>query len=112
MLVLDVPSPSYIPSLMASFAESSYFAKFRSKSEEDMKEYNVNAIFHMCGDGVLENEEYKRFMNGFSDATHVSRSRRIRSSGLAYSGCSISSLRASTLPIQSLSQVLHTRKPV
>ena len=25
----------------------------------------------MCGDGVLENEDYKAFMNGFSSDTHV-----------------------------------------
>ncbi|OBZ77398.1 hypothetical protein A0H81_02335 [Grifola frondosa] len=47
-----------------------FYARFRSKSEEDRKEHPVHVIFHLCGKGVLEDERYKSFMSGFSDETH------------------------------------------
>ena len=34
----------------------------------------MHGVYHICGEGVLEDERYKEFMNGFSDETHVSRS--------------------------------------
>ncbi|KAI0635238.1 beta-lactamase-like protein [Trametes polyzona] len=70
VLVLDVPSPEYIPSLMTSFTESPYFSKYRSREEGVREEHPVHAVFHLCGDGVLEDERYKEFMDGFSDKTH------------------------------------------
>ena len=36
----------------------------------------MHAVYHLCGEDVLEDERYKEFMNGFSDETHVSRYRR------------------------------------
>ncbi|CDO70624.1 hypothetical protein BN946_scf184748.g22 [Trametes cinnabarina] len=70
VLILDVPTPAHIPSLMTSFTESPFFSQFRSKTEASRKEHPVHAVFHLCGDGVLEDERYKEFMNGFSDETH------------------------------------------
>ncbi|KAJ6605845.1 hypothetical protein B0H10DRAFT_2076122 [Mycena sp. CBHHK59/15] len=50
-------APSYIPSLLDSFA--------RSRGE-----YDVQAVFHLCGKGVVEDARYIEFMNGFSDQTN------------------------------------------
>lgn len=36
-----------------------------------MQEYAVRAVFHTCGPGVLEDESYVTFMNGFGPDTHV-----------------------------------------
>lgn len=36
-----------------------------------MKLYNVHVVYHLLGDGVLEDERYKAFMNGFADGAHV-----------------------------------------
>ena len=71
ILILDVPTPHYIPSLVASFEESPFLFKYRSKSAEDREQQPVVGVYHICGEGVLEDERYKRFMNGFADETHV-----------------------------------------
>ncbi|OJT01745.1 Zinc phosphodiesterase ELAC protein 2 [Trametes pubescens] len=77
VLIVDVPSPAYIPSLMASFTESPFFSKYRSRTAEGRKEHPTHAVFHLCGEGVLEDERYKAFMNGFSDETyHIVSSRQ------------------------------------
>ncbi|RPD65585.1 hypothetical protein L226DRAFT_479775 [Lentinus tigrinus ALCF2SS1-7] len=70
VLILDVPTPAHIPSLLASFTESPFFAKYRSKAADVRKEYPMHAVYHLCGEGVLEDERYKEFMNGFSEETH------------------------------------------
>ncbi|KAF8166655.1 hypothetical protein K438DRAFT_1857115 [Mycena galopus ATCC 62051] len=70
MIVLDVPSPAYIPSLVSSFEESPFYAKFRSTRPEDLAEFVVRPVFHLCGDGVLEDERYILFMNGFPPTAH------------------------------------------
>lgn len=72
-MILDVPTPEHIPELVASFTENPFYARFRSKAEEDAKEYHVHAVFHLCGPGVLEDERYKAFMRGFADGVHVRR---------------------------------------
>ena len=73
MIVLDVPSASCIPSLLSSFKSSAYYRRFWSEDHALLKkgDYTVRTVYHMCGDGVLENEDYKAFMNGFSSDTHV-----------------------------------------
>jgi ribonuclease Z len=70
MLVIDCPSPSHIPSLVASFSEG-FYSKFHSAREEDTAQYSVRSVFHICGEGVLEDERYKEFMRGFRDDAHV-----------------------------------------
>jgi ribonuclease Z len=59
-----------IPELLSSFNHP-FYAKFRSNLPEDLKEYVVRAIFHICGPGVLEDERYIAFMNGFAPGAHV-----------------------------------------
>lgn len=71
-LVLDVPTCGHIRPLMTSFEESSFFAKFRSQRVEDIAEYTVRVVFHMCGDGILEDQRYMEFMNGFAPDVQVS----------------------------------------
>jgi ribonuclease Z len=68
---LDVPSPTYIPSLVFSFDQSPFYAKFRSTRPEDLAEFVVRTVFHLCGDGVLEDPQYIQFMSGFPPTTHV-----------------------------------------
>ncbi|KAJ6581025.1 hypothetical protein B0H19DRAFT_1060707 [Mycena capillaripes] len=68
VIILDVPSPSYIPSLLDSFNRSQFYSKIQSESSE----YTVRSIFHLCGEGVLEDERYVGFMNKFpADTNHV-----------------------------------------
>jgi ribonuclease Z len=31
----------------------------------------IRAIYHLCGDGVLEDNDYKAFMNAFCPDVHV-----------------------------------------
>lgn len=70
-MVLDVPTPDHIPLLVSAFDESPFYSRICSKREEDREEYLVHAIFHLCGDEVLEDSRYKQFMNRFSDEAHV-----------------------------------------
>lgn len=70
-MIFDVPSPDHIPSLVSAFAETAFYSRLCSKREEDRKDYLVHAIFHLCGNDVLEDNRYKEFMNKFSDAVHV-----------------------------------------
>ena len=69
--MLDIPTPDHIPSLVKAFEDPSYFARFRSNTEEDRKERRVHAVFHLCGDRVLEDERYKTFMSTFPLDTQV-----------------------------------------
>ncbi len=70
-MVLDVPTPDHIPLLVSAFDESPFYSRLCSKREEDRGEYLVHAIFHLCGDEVLEDSRYKQLMNRFSDEVHV-----------------------------------------
>jgi ribonuclease Z len=73
VIVLDIPSASCIPSLLSSFKSSAYYRRFWSEDHALLKtkDYSVRTVYHMCGDGVLEDEDYKAFMNGFSSDSHV-----------------------------------------
>ncbi|KAJ7272678.1 hypothetical protein B0H12DRAFT_1043818 [Mycena haematopus] len=70
LIVLDVPSAAYIPSLISSFEQSPFYAKFRSTRPEDLAAFVVRTVFHLCGDGVLEDARYIEFMNGFPPTAH------------------------------------------
>ncbi|KAJ7035559.1 hypothetical protein C8F04DRAFT_1037200 [Mycena alexandri] len=69
-IVLDIPSPTYIPSVVSSFEQSPLYAKLRSTRPEDLAEFTVRIVFHLCGDGVLEDPRYVEFMNGFPPSAH------------------------------------------
>lgn len=71
VLVLNTPTRDHIASLAASFSDSPFFARFRSSRAEDGEAFAVHAVFHVCGDGVLEDKRYKSFMWGFRADVHV-----------------------------------------
>lgn len=64
----------HIDSLASSFGPSGLYRKFWSNtaSESGEEEYIVRVVHHLVGDGVLEDERYKTFMNGFGSQAHVS----------------------------------------
>jgi ribonuclease Z len=72
-IVLDVPSPEYIPSLLQYYRKDfdPLFSKLRSTDPEHRKEIQVRALFHLVGDGVLEDPRYIDFMRGFGDDAQV-----------------------------------------
>lgn len=70
-MVLDIPSPAHIPSLISAFETSPFYSRFRSNKPEDLEDYAVRSVFHICGDDVLEDARYIAFMNGFVSGAHV-----------------------------------------
>lgn len=71
MLILDTPTLAHIPGLLAGFADNAAFAKYRWKDSEGSKDHIVRAIFHLCGENILEDPRYKSFMNGFGPEVNV-----------------------------------------
>ncbi|KAJ7173690.1 hypothetical protein C8R46DRAFT_1083687 [Mycena filopes] len=69
-IILDIPSPAYISSVISSFEQSPFYAKLRSTRPEDVAEFAVRTVFHLCGDGVIEDSRYIEFMNGFPPTAH------------------------------------------
>ena len=45
-------------------------------SPPSVPDLELRAIYHLCGDGVLEDPRYKDFLNGFGPHVHVRRSIR------------------------------------
>lgn len=80
VLILDIPTPDHVPSVLATFTDSPFFSRYRSKVDVDRKESPVHAVYHYCGEGVLEDERYKLFLEGFLDDVHVRRSTCTRAS--------------------------------
>ena len=71
VLLFDTPTLAHISPLLSSFVDSGHFAKYLWNHAKDSKQHKVRAIFHLCGDEVLEDERYKRFMNDFGPEVHV-----------------------------------------
>lgn len=69
MVVLDVPTPDHIPSIVEQFGGESYFSRFRESGKDG--EYRTHLVVHLCGEGVLEDVRYKAFMNSFPEGTQV-----------------------------------------
>lgn len=69
-MILDTPSTKHIHSLITGF-ESGVFSKYWGK-EQESHDHALRVVFHICGDGVAEHEQYKVFMNGFKSGVHVS----------------------------------------
>ncbi|KAF8902361.1 hypothetical protein CPB84DRAFT_1775902 [Gymnopilus junonius] len=74
VLILDVPSNEHVPALVASFRDTDFYQKFWFEDpvsfESQNREYNTRVVYHMLGEGVLEDEGYKAFMNGFGPLAH------------------------------------------
>ncbi|KAF7317823.1 hypothetical protein MKEN_00870200 [Mycena kentingensis (nom. inval.)] len=100
-IILDVPSPEYIPSLVSSFQTSPFYAKFHSSIPEDMAKYAVRPVFHLCGAGVLEDPRYVEFMNGFPATTqHIISSREYGRDTITFTTASFNQLRLHQLDAQ------------
>ncbi|KAI9444283.1 hypothetical protein H4582DRAFT_1920585 [Lactarius indigo] len=97
VIILDVPTPDHIESLVSAFASPAY-SSFRLKNPDSRKDYAVHAIHHLLGSGVLEDERYKSFMNGFSDDTqHLICSPDHNPDPLTFTSAGLSQLRLSQL---------------
>ncbi|KAG0701177.1 hypothetical protein DFH29DRAFT_831788 [Suillus ampliporus] len=68
VLILDTPSTAHIRSLLKGF-ESGAFSKYWGKGQEK-KDHALRVVFHLCGDAVVEHEQYKAFIKGFKDDVH------------------------------------------
>jgi ribonuclease Z len=75
ILILDTPDASYIPGLVTMFREWTWLRNF-GKVQDNMAtnpEVQVHSVFHMCGDGVVDDLRYKEFMGSLGGQdTHVS----------------------------------------
>ncbi|KAI6010112.1 hypothetical protein EDC04DRAFT_3072447 [Pisolithus marmoratus] len=95
VLLLDTPTLAHIPSLLAGFADGGPFAKYRKLKSED---HIVRVIHHLCGDGVLEDERYRAFMNEFGpDVHHLVASRRYLPDPVTFTSAAYSQLRLNQL---------------
>jgi len=61
----------HIPAVISAFAESDFYARFRSRKAEDRIEYLTNVVYHLCGPGVIEDARYQAFMRGFDSNVNV-----------------------------------------
>lgn len=68
-MILDVPSPNHIPSLVSAFEGSSFYSRFLGVDHAE--DHNVHSIFHLCGEGVLEDSRYKSLLAKFAPSVHV-----------------------------------------
>ncbi|EKM81596.1 hypothetical protein AGABI1DRAFT_105131 [Agaricus bisporus var. burnettii JB137-S8] len=70
VIILDVPMIEMIPSVIHSF--DSAYKPFRSIDPSDMEKHTVRVVYHLLGEGVLQDERYIDFMKGFPATTeHV-----------------------------------------
>ena len=97
VMILDVPTPGHIESLVSAFATPAY-SSFRVKHPDSRKDYALHVIYHLVGSGVLEDERYKSFMDGFSDDTqHLICSPDHNPDPLTFTSAGLSQLRLSQL---------------
>ncbi|KAH8833314.1 hypothetical protein DL96DRAFT_720405 [Flagelloscypha sp. PMI_526] len=70
IIVLDVPTPEHIPSLVKTFTESPFYSRFHARHAEFTEKHVVRVVYHMLGRSVFEDPRYVQFMNGFDPETH------------------------------------------
>lgn len=121
VIILDVPTPDHIESLVSAFATPAY-SPFRVKNSAYRKDYTVQVIYHLLGSNVLEDDRYRTFMSGFSDDTqHFISSPDHNPDPLTFTSAGLSQLRLNQLdsemfplpyyratPRKELSCVLHS----
>lgn len=121
VIILDVPTPDHIESLVSAFATPAY-SPFRVKTRAYRRDYAVQVIYHLLGPNVLEDERYRNFMSGFSDDTqHLISSPDHNPDPLTFTSAGLSQLRLNqldsemfplphyrTTPLKELSCVLHS----
>ncbi|KIM44447.1 hypothetical protein M413DRAFT_431468 [Hebeloma cylindrosporum] len=106
IIILDIPSVDHIVSLVSSFGPSGLYHKFWSNdagsaSVSGEEEHVVRVVHHLVGDGVLEDERYKTFMNGFgSQAHHLVASRQHCPDRLTFTSAGFHQLRLNKIDEQ------------
>ena len=68
-MIFDVPTRDHIPSLVSAFETSPFYKSFLSDGQS--KDHTVRCIYHLCGEGVLEDERYRALMNKFDPDVYV-----------------------------------------
>ena len=97
VMILDVPTPDHIESLVSAFTAPAY-SNFRVKHPDSRKDFTVHVIYHLLGSGILEDERYKSFMGGFSDDTqHIICSPDHNPNPLTFTSAGLSQLRLNQL---------------
>ncbi|TFK29593.1 hypothetical protein FA15DRAFT_752407 [Coprinopsis marcescibilis] len=97
VVVVDVPGKEYIPAALQAFG-TGLFAKLRSGKPEDREEYSVKTVFHLCGQGVLEDPRYVEFMNGFGeDVNHIVSSKEHSADPVTFTSAAFNQLRLNKL---------------
>jgi len=97
VMILDVPTPDHIESLVSAFSTPAY-SPFRVKMPAHRKDYVVHVIYHLLGSNVLEDERYKSFMNDFADDTqHLISSPDHNPDPLTFTSAGLSQLRLNQL---------------
>lgn len=69
-MVFDVPTRAHISSLASAFEEAAFYKQFLAA--EHGKEYIVHSVYHLCGQGVLEDTRYKALLAKFHPDVNVS----------------------------------------
>lgn len=111
VIILDVPTPDHIESLVSSFATPAY-SPFRVKNCTYRNGYAVHVIYHLLGSNVLEDERYKSFMSGFSDDTqHLISSPDHGPDRLTFTSAGLSQLRLNQLDSEMFPLLHHRATP-
>ncbi|KAF8434881.1 hypothetical protein L210DRAFT_3552991 [Boletus edulis BED1] len=98
VLLFDTPTLAHIPALLSNFVNSGDFSKYLWKHAKDSKQHKLRVIFHLCGDGVLEDERYKTFMDDFGpEVHHIVASRRHLPNPMTFTSAAYSQLRLNQL---------------
>lgn len=69
VIILDVPRPTFIPSVVNAF--NNEYQPFRSRDPYHREKYAVKVVYHLLGPGVIEDFRYTNFMKGFAGTTRV-----------------------------------------
>jgi ribonuclease Z len=111
VIILDVPTPDHIESLVSAFATPAY-SPFRVEKPAHRKDYVVHVIYHLLGSNVLEDERYKSFMSGFSDDTqHLISSPDHNPDPLTFTSAGLSQLRLNQLDSEMFPLPYHMTTP-
>ena len=111
VIILDVPTPDHIDSLVSAFSTPAY-SPFRVKLSAHRKDYVVHVIYHLLGPNVLEDERYKSFMNGFGDETqHLICSPDHNPDPLTFTSSGMSQLRLNQLDSEMFPLPYYTTTP-
>ena len=64
-VIIDIPTPAHIASIVSSFDNIPFYKKYRSDTSG--LHHHTRSVFHLLGEGVLEDERYVQWMTGWDD---------------------------------------------